>query len=221
MSRRLLVDSTRPLMMRTLATRVSRVQRSRVRSRDSLLRFAALDLRGLFHGSQNLFIIPGLVVILQRTIKRRELAFRNEVGDNLLVPVPGPGVNALRREVAKVDGLLMVAPSRRRSVTHGAWAAFVRRDVVVSQVRERHRSSSAPRARRRLQPPAACFVTLLPPLTRPLFRFGSTPRLALLWSLKYSRFSRCIVLCVCGSLATVEDVSLWSHTERPATRHVS
>lgn len=189
-------------MVGTLAARVSRVQRSRVRSRDSLLRLAALGLRGFFHGSQNLFVIPGLVVILKRAIKWRKLAFRNEMGDNLLVPVPGPGVNALRREVAEVDSLLMLAPSRRRSVTHGAWAAFVRGDVVVSQVRERHRSSSAPRARRRLQPPAACFVTLLPPLITPLLRFARSvlrPDYALLWSLKLKIRPMHTLLCLCVS----------------------
>lgn len=61
---------------------------------------------------EDLVLVPGLFVVLERAVERRELAGHNELGDDRLVPVFGTGVNALGHESTVVDGLVVVAPPR-------------------------------------------------------------------------------------------------------------
>lgn len=79
---------------------------------------AALMLRELLARSENLVVVPVLLVVLERAVERGELALDYELGDYRLVPVPWTGVDALWGEIPEVDRLFMVPTAGRGTVAH-------------------------------------------------------------------------------------------------------
>ena len=60
-------------------------------------------------GCKDVVIVPRLFVLVEGLVKGSELAVDDEVSDDLLVPVLGPGVNTLRGEGTKVDGIVYMS----------------------------------------------------------------------------------------------------------------
>lgn len=69
-----------------------------------------------------LVVVPAVLVVLQRSIERREPAVDDELGDDILVPIARAGVHALGDECAKVYGLVMVAAPRRGGIVAHCWS---------------------------------------------------------------------------------------------------
>jgi hypothetical protein len=86
-------------------------------------------------------VVPRVLVVLERPVERREPAVRDELADDLLVPVARAGVDALRHERAKVDGLVVRAPPRRGAVAHLSRARAGEPAGQVSGARCKHESS--------------------------------------------------------------------------------
>jgi hypothetical protein len=90
------------------------------RRRGWLLRLT-IDVWEGFSGGKNLVVVPGVLVVLKRAVKRSQLPGDYKLSTNGLVPVPLAGVDALGDELAIVYGIV-VAGSRRGAggVTHRA-----------------------------------------------------------------------------------------------------
>ena len=74
---------------------------------------------------EDLVVVPGVAVVLEGAVEGSELPVDDELGDDGVVPVSLAGVDALRRKVAVVDGVVLVRTSRRRAgVAHGGSARW-------------------------------------------------------------------------------------------------
>jgi len=75
---------------------------------------------GIPAGGEDLGVVPGGVVFLERGVKGGESAGDDELRDNGMVPVAGHSVDAVGNKKATVDGVVVVGTAARgRRVAHG------------------------------------------------------------------------------------------------------
>lgn len=84
-------------------------------------RLGALWRRQVLPRSQYSLVVPGVVVVLERAVEGRELAFYDELGDYCMVPVLLSVVDAKGDEGAVVDGVVVLVATGR-CVAHVARA---------------------------------------------------------------------------------------------------
>ena len=68
-------------------------------------------LRKFFTSSENLFVVPTPIVVLQGSVEGSKLALNNQLSDNRLVPILRAGVDPLWGEISKIDSLIVVTSS--------------------------------------------------------------------------------------------------------------
>ena len=77
--------------------------------------YGAVGVGEILSCCKDLVVVPVVVVVLEGTVEWGELPVDDELGDDGMVPVSRAGVDALRRKVTVVDGVVVVGTSRRRA----------------------------------------------------------------------------------------------------------
>ena len=66
-------------------------------------------LRKLLTRGEDLFVVPTLIIFLQRSVKGGELALDDQLSDDRLVPILLSRVDPLRDKRSKIDSVIVMA----------------------------------------------------------------------------------------------------------------